>query len=189
MVITTEGIRFSDRITLPHESFIGTLSPQIEAVSSLQPDYWGGNMDFPDVAPGALVYFQIQHDSAYLCLGDCDGRQDDEELCVAVEMPAKAAIHVVVIKNWSIPGVRLETADFIMSVGSARPMEAVALMAYRELIGWLVSDDGFEQSEAYLLCTQARRMRVGNMVDPNMRLVPRCSNPISPRETAKRELE
>ena len=38
MEVTTAGIRFNDRITLPYEPFIGTLgvSPEIEAVSSLQ---------------------------------------------------------------------------------------------------------------------------------------------------------
>ncbi len=42
--VTESGIRFNDKILLPYEPFIGTLgvSPQIEAVLSLQPDYWGG---------------------------------------------------------------------------------------------------------------------------------------------------
>ena len=60
--VTESGVRFNDKITLPFEPFIGTLgvSPQIEAVLSLQPDYWGGNMDLPDVAPGAIAYFPVQ---------------------------------------------------------------------------------------------------------------------------------
>ena len=73
MEVTENGIKFNSRITLPYEPFIGTLgvSPEIEAVTSLQPDYWGGNMDLPDVAPGAIVYFPIHHQDAYLYLGDC----------------------------------------------------------------------------------------------------------------------
>ncbi|GGC37853.1 formamidase [Siccirubricoccus deserti] len=173
MVVTPEGVVFSDRVTLPYEPFIGTLgvSPEIEAVSSLQPDYWGGNMDLPDVAPGAVVYFPVHHKDAYLYLGDCHGRQGDGELCgVAVEIPAVATIQVDLIKGWHIPGVRLETEAFIMSVGSARPMEDAARMAYRDLIRWMVDDYGFEESEAYFLCTQAGKMRVGNMVDPKYTL-------------------
>ena len=169
MEVRTSGIRFSDRITLPYEPFIGTLgvSPEIEAVTSLQPDYWGGNMDLPDVAPGAIVYFPVLHQGAYIYLGDCHGRQGDGELCgVAVEMPAIATIQIDLIKKWSITGPRLETADHIMSIGSARPMEDAARMAYRDLIRWMESDYGFEESEAYFLCTQAGRLRVGNMVDP-----------------------
>jgi len=174
MEVTPEGgVKFSDRVTLPYEPFVGTMgvSPEIEAVSSLQPDYWGGNMDCPDVAPGAVVYFPVQREEAYFFIGDCHGRQGDGELCgVAVEIPATVTVRIDVIKDWSIPGVRLENEEVIMSLGSARPMEDAARMAYRDLVAWMVADYGFEESEAYFLATQAGRMRVGNMVDPKYTL-------------------
>jgi acetamidase/formamidase len=160
-------------VTLPYEPFVGTMgvSPEIEAVSSLQPDYWGGNMDCPDVAPGAIIYFPVQRKDAHFFIGDCHGRQGDGELCgVAVEIPATVTVQIDLIKGWYIPGVRIETKDFIMSLGSARPMEDAARMAYRDLIRWLVEDYGFEEAEAYFLASQAGRMRVGNMVDPKYTL-------------------
>lgn len=48
------GVKWTDKITLPYQPFIGTIgvSPEIESISSLVPDYYGGNMDLPDVAPG-----------------------------------------------------------------------------------------------------------------------------------------
>ena len=122
--VTEQGVRFNDKIMLPYEPFIGTLgvSPQIEAVLSLQPDYWGGNMDLPDVAPGAILYFPVQTKGAYLFLGDCHGRQGDGELCgVAVEINSTTTIQVDLIKNWSIGWPRLENAEFLMAIGSARP--------------------------------------------------------------------
>jgi acetamidase/formamidase len=173
MEVTTEGIRFNSKITLPYEPFIGTLgvSPEIEAVTSLQPDYWGGNMDLPDVAPGAVVYFPVHHKGAYLYLGDCHGTQGDGELCgVAVEIPSTTTVQVDLIKNWQIAWPRLENERFIMTIGSSRPMEDAARIAYRELTRWLVSDYGFEEPEAYFLLTQAGRVRLGNMVDPKYTL-------------------
>ncbi len=173
MEVTPDGVKFSDKIMLPYEPFVGTMgvSPEIEAVSSLQPDYWGGNMDLPDVAPGSVMYFPVQRKDAHFFIGDCHGRQGDGELCgVAVEIPATVTVQIDLIKGWSIPGVRLETQDFIMAVGSARPMEDAARMAYRDLVRWLVTDYGFEESEAYFLATQAGKMRVGNMVDPKYTL-------------------
>src|SRR5438105_5283912 len=169
MEVTTAGIRFMDRIMLAYEPFIGSLgvSPELVAVSSLQPDYWGGNMDLPNVAPGAIVYFPVLHRGAYVFLGDCHGRQGDGEVCgVAVEMPAFVTMRIDVIKDWHISGPRLETEEHIMSIGSARPMEDAARIAYRDLIRWMVRDYGFDETEAYFLCTQAGRLRVGNMVDP-----------------------
>ncbi len=173
MVVTEEGVRFNDRITLPYEPFSGTLgvSPEIEAISSLTPDYYGGYMDLPDVAPGAIVYFPVHHEGAYLYLGDCHGTQGDGELCgVAVEIPSTTTVQVDLIKGWSIAWPRLETERLIMTIGSSRPMEDAARIAYRELIRWLCEDYGWDKYEAYSFLTQAGRVRLGNMVDPKYTL-------------------
>jgi amidase len=173
MDVTEQGIKFNSKITLPYEPFIGTLgvSPEIEAITSLQPDYYGGNMDLPDVAPGAIVYFPVHHKDAYLFLGDCHGTQGDGELCgVAVEIASTTMVQVDLIKGWNIAWPRLENEKFIMTIGSTRPMEDAARIAYRELIRWLVADYGFDEVEAYFLLTQAGRVRLGNMVDPKYTL-------------------
>src|ERR1700682_268504 len=145
--VTREGvIKWSDNLTLPYQPFIGTIgtSPEIEAITSLQPDYYGGNMDLPDVAPGAVVYFPVQHKDAYLFLGDCHGTQGDGELGgVAVEISATVTIQVDLIKGWKISWPRIENENFLMAIGSARPMEDAARIAYRELIYWLGGDFGF----------------------------------------------
>ena len=52
-----------------------------------------------------------------------------------------------------------------MAVGSARPMEDAIRIAFVELIKWLGTDYGFEQMDAYQLCTQVAKVRLGNMVD------------------------
>jgi amidase len=173
MEVTAAGVRFNKSITLPYAPFIGTLgvSPEIEAVTSLQPDYWGGNMDLPDIGPGAIAYFPVHHKDAYLYLGDCHATQGDGELCgVAVEIPSTTTVHVDLIKGWSIAWPRLENEHVIMTIGSSRPMEDAARIAYRELIRWLCADYGFDELEAYFLLTQAGRIRVGNMVDPKYTL-------------------
>jgi acetamidase/formamidase len=173
MEVSKAGIRFNERITLPYQPFLGTLgvSPEIEAVSSLQPDYWGGNMDVPDVGPGAVLYFPVHHQGAYLFLGDCHATQGDGELCgVAVEMASTTTIQVDLIKGWPIAWPRLETDRFIMAIGSGRPMEDAVRIAYRELVYWLAADYGFDTVEAYFLLTQAGRVRLGNMVDPKYSL-------------------
>jgi acetamidase/formamidase len=171
--VTEQGIRFNDRITLPYEPFIGTLgvSPEIEAVTSLQPDYWGGNMDLPDMGPGAVAYFPVHHKDAYLYLGDCHATQGDGELCgVAVEIASTTTLQIDLIKDWPIAWPRLETAEVITAIGSARPMEDAARIAYRELVRWLVADYGFDEIDAYFLLTQAGKVRLGNMVDPKYTL-------------------
>jgi len=163
------GVKWSDRITLPYEPFIGTIgtSPEIEAIASIVPDYYGGNMDLPDMAPGAIVYLPVNTPGALLFLGDCHAAQGDGELCgVAIEHPTVTTVQIDLIKGWTFRWPRLENERFIMTIGSGRPMEDAARIAYRELTRWLAADYGFDELDAYMLLTQAGRVRLGNMVDP-----------------------
>ncbi|MGA1832804.1 acetamidase/formamidase family protein [Rhizobium wenxiniae] len=163
------GIKWNDKITLPYEPFIGTIgtAPEIEAISSLVPDYYGGNMDLPDVCLDTVVYLPVNTEGAYLYLGDCHAAQGDGELCgVALEHPTVTTVQIDLIKSWTIRTPRLENDRFYMTIGSARPMEDAARGAYRELIRWMVADFGFEEIDAYMLLTQCGRIRLGNMVDP-----------------------
>ena len=97
--------------------------------------------------------------------------QGDGELCgVAVEIPSTTTIQVDLIKKWPIAWPRLENERFIMTIGSGRPMEDAARIAYRELVRWMVEDYGWDKYEAYFFLTQAGRVRLGNMVDPKYTL-------------------
>ncbi|NDW05529.1 acetamidase/formamidase family protein [Jiella pacifica] len=168
-VTEEKGTVWNERITLPYEPFIGTIgtSPEIEVISSLVPDYYGGNMDLPDVAPGAVIYLPVNTEGAYLYVGDCHAAQGDGELCgVAIEHPTVTTLRVDLIKGWTIKTPRLENEKFYMTIGSARPMEDAARGAYRELIRWMAADFGFDEIDAYMLLTQCGRIRLGNMVDP-----------------------
>src|SRR6266702_1472005 len=169
MHVDKNGVRWSGKIVLPYEPFIGTIgvSPEIEAISSLQPDYHGGNMDLPDVAPGAILYFPVHTKGGLLYVGDCHATQGDGELSgVAIEQRATVTLQVDVIKGWSFAWPRLETENFLMTIGSARPLEDAARIAYRELVRWMSADYGFDEIDAYMLLSQAGRIRLGNMVDP-----------------------
>jgi len=172
--VTVEGgVKWSDTITLPYQPFIGTIgtSPEIEAISSLTPDYYGGNLDLPDVAPDAVIYLPVNAPGALLYLGDCHAIQGDGELCgVALEHPTETVVQVDLIKRWPLAWPRLETADFYMTIGSGRPMEDAARIAYRELVRWMAADFGFDELDAYMLLTQCGRVRLGNMVDPKYTL-------------------
>lgn len=182
--ITEEGIKWNDRISFPYQPFIGTIStsPQIDSIGALTPSNHGGNMDLPDICPGATVYLPIRVDGALLYLGDCHATQGDGELCgVAIEHPTHTTITVNIIKGWTLTWPRLENADFIMSIGSARPMEDAARIAYADLVRWMVEGYGFEKWDAYFILTQVGRARLGNMVDPNYTIGASISKTYLPR--------
>ena len=158
---------------MPYQPFIGTIGTarEIEAISSLVPDYYGGNMDPPDIAPDSVIYLPINAPGALLYLGDCHAIQGDGELCgVALEHPTVTTVQVDLIKGWTIAWPRLETGDFYMTIGSARPMEDASHIAYRELIRRMEAEFGCDETDAYLLLTMRGKMRLGNMVDPKYTL-------------------
>lgn len=171
-------VHWSQKIRIPYEPFIGTIgtSPEIEAISSLTPAEHGGNMDLPDVAPGTTLHLPVFTEGALLYLGDVHACQGDGELDgVAVEHRAKVTFRVEVKKDKAIAWPRLEADDFIMTIGSARPLEDAARIAYRELVFWMEKEFGFDRWEAYMLLTQVGRVRLANMVDPNYTMAARIS--------------
>lgn len=161
-----DGRVSADRVVEPLD-VVEHLGPGGVTITALQPDYYGGNMDLPDVGVGAVIYLPVNIKGGLLYLGDCHAAQGDGELCgVAIEHPTVTTLQIDLIKGWSVKIPRLETKDFIMSIGASRPLEDAARMAYRDLIRWMAADYGFEEIDAYMLLTQCGRVRLGNMVDP-----------------------
>ena len=162
---------------IPVRPFVGTIgtSPAIEAISALAPGDHGGNMDVPDTCPGNTVYLPVRVEGGLFYTGDCHVAQGQGELCgVALEVSARVTVTFEVIKNREIAWPRIESEEHIMTVGSARPMEDAARIAYSELVGWLSADYGFDVFDAYQLLTQVGGLYVGNMVDTTYSLVARC---------------
>ena len=169
--ISDGQITFSESLDIPgypYEPFYGTMgtAPELEAVSSLAPGVHGGNMDAADLCPGNTVYFPVNVEGALLHVGDGHAAQGDAEVCgVASEIPTLGTMTVDLVKGQAIRTPRVESADHIMTIGSARPMEDAARIAFYELVMWLESDYGIERLTAYQLCSQVAGVRVANMVD------------------------
>ena len=164
-------ITFSEELAIakiPCEPFYGTLgtAPELEAITSLSPGAHGGNMDTADVCPGNTIYLPVNADGALLHVGDGHAAQGDAEVCgVATEVPTRGVMTAELIKGTAIGTPRVESDDYIMTVGSARPMEDAARIAFYELVMSLEADYGIERLMAYQLCSQVAAVRLANMVD------------------------
>ena len=157
-----------DIMPIPVEPFYGTIgtSPAVEAISTLSPGFHGGNMDAADICPGNTVYLPVNVEGALLFVGDGHAAQGDGEVCgVAAEVPTIGTITVNLIRGRAIPTPRVESDGFLMSIGSARPLEDAARIAFYDLVTWLAADYGFERLSAYQLCSQVAQVRLANMVD------------------------
>lgn len=163
----------NEKLRFPWRPFLGTIgtAPDIEAISALTPFNHGGNMDVPDVKPGNSVYLPVKVPGAYFYTGDCHAAQGEGELCgVALEISAKVTLTFELIKGKQIKWPRIESPTELMAVGSMRPMEDAARIAYAELIQWMI-ELGWDKLEAYQALTQIGKLYVGNMVDTFYSLV------------------
>ncbi|WP_435826024.1 acetamidase/formamidase family protein [Micromonospora taraxaci] len=158
-------------VDLPLDPMIGTIGVApgaMESRSTIVPDYYGGNLDTPELRAGSTLYLGVNVHGALLALGDghaCQGQ--GEAIGVAVEIATSTTLAIEVIKGIDAAWPRLETETSIMSVGCARPLEDAYRMAHRDLTAWTVDLCGLQILDAYQLISQAGRAPIGNVCDPN----------------------
>jgi len=162
-------VYFSEKLALPYEPMVGTIgtAPEIEAITSVLPGPHGGNMDFADICPGARVYLPANAPGALLYIGDAHAAQGDAEISgTAIEMPAEITIKIDLVKGKRLRWPRIELADYIVTTsttGAGRTLEDATRSAFFEMILWLEEEYGMDRWEAYQLCTQVARVRMGNI--------------------------
>src|SRR3954471_15138151 len=152
----TFAARHSDlRIDLPVEPMLGTVGVAPaggEVRSSLVPDAFGGNMDTPQMRPGATCYLRVNVEGALFSLGDGHYRQGEGEACgTAVEGAMSTTVIVDLIKGEAPGWPRIEDDTHWMTVGSSRPMEDSWRIANAELVHWLGELYGLGAMDAYQL--------------------------------------
>jgi acetamidase/formamidase len=174
---TPGGFAWRDRWEIPWAPFFGTIgtAPARGAVPSDTPGPHGGNMDIPEATVGRALHLPVQVPGALFFVGDAHAAQGQGELGgPALEIAAVGTFRFGLIKGRPIAWPRIESETAIMTIGSARPMEDAARIAYHELVGWLAAEHGFEPLEAYQLLTQVGGLSVAQMVNPAYTLVASC---------------
>jgi acetamidase/formamidase len=170
-----EALESSYTVSLPLDPMHGTVGvapPLGEARSSLTPGSWGGNMDTPEMRTGTTAYFGVNVEGALLSLGDGHARQGEGETCgVAVECAMDTLLVVDVIKDAPTAWPRLEDDGYLMTTGSARPLEDAFRIAHTELVHWVSELTGLSALDSYQLVSQAALTPIANVVDTNYTVV------------------
>src|SRR5438128_479426 len=158
------------RVEVPIRGFFGTIGTAPygkECISSLVPGTHGANMDFNEVVEGVTMYFPVFEPGALFMIGDGHAAQGDGEIMgAAIETSFDVQFTVEVIKGKKINWPRLENRQYIMSIGSTRPLMDALRLACSDMINWLATDYGYDRLEAYQLLGQAAVIKIANVVDP-----------------------
>jgi len=175
----------------PMHGTVGVAPAAFEARSCLVPDAHGGNMDTPEMRAGVTCYLGVNVEGALFSIGDGHCRQGEGESCgVAVEAAMDTVVAIDLLKGLQTAWPRIENDDYIISTGSARPLEDAFRIAHWDLVHWLASDYGLDRMDAYQLLSQIAESPVANVCDPNYTFVAKAAKrflPTAPAYDGKHE--
>jgi len=173
--VTYRSLKGSHEATLPLDPMHGTVGvapAAFEARSSLVPEAHGGNMDTPEMRAGTTCFLGVNVEGALFSIGDGHCRQGEGESCgVAVEAAMDSVVIVDLIKKVETPWPRLENDDYVMSVGSQKPLEDAFRISQLDMVQWMGQEHGMDALDAYQLLTQVSETPIANVVDPNYSVV------------------
>jgi acetamidase/formamidase len=163
------------RFTLPLAPMIGCfgVAPgRTQAISTATSAEHGGNMDYRGFVAGATAYFPVFVSGALFHIGDGHATQGDGEIVgTGIETSFDVQFTVGVIKDRRIMWPRGENADYIFTLGNARPLDQALQHATSEMLRWLRDDYGLDAIAASLLLGQCVEYEVGNVYDPAYTMV------------------
>jgi acetamidase/formamidase len=155
---------------VPLAPFLGCLGvspPNGEARSTIVPDDFGGNMDCPEVRAGNTVYLGVRVPGGLVSFGDGHYAMGDGEIIgTAIEGAMNVEMTVELIKHRETPWPRIENADWMMSLGAARPLEDAARIAFKDMVEWVMERTGMSALDSYQFVSQNAVAPVTEMVDP-----------------------
>lgn len=179
-------------VDLPLRPMLGTVgvAPAAgEVRSSLVADAFGGNMDTPELCPGATCYLGVNVPGALFSIGDGHYLQGEGEVCgTAVEGAMNVTLYVDLIKGRAPRWPRIENDDEWIVVGSARPLEDAWRIAHAEMVRWLADLYELDEMDAYQLLSQTCRSPLANMVDHNYSAVSKLAKTFLPESAAYEDI-
>ena len=181
--VSSESIR-PVGIEVPLRPMVGCVAvapARKEAVSTSTPGAFGGNMDYNGIVVGTTLMLPVSEPGALLFVGDGHARQGDGEVVGnALEVSMDVEFTVDLIKDKRIGWPRLEDAEHLMTLGSARPLLQALQHATTELQRWLMAEHGFDERGSSLLLGHAMEYDIANVVDPHFTVVARIAKRFLP---------
>jgi amidase len=163
------------RLELPLTPMLGCFGvapPRGQAISTATSGEHGGNMDYRGFVAGVTVYFPVFAAGALVHVGDGHAVQGDGEIVGSgIEISMEVQFTVRLLKGKRIRWPRGENADYIFTVGNARPLDQAVQHATTEMLRWLREDYGLDTLSASILLGQCVEYDLGNVYDPAYTMV------------------
>lgn len=141
----------------------------------------GGNMDFPEVVAGNIVYLPVQQPGALLYLGDAHARQGDGETSqYALETSMDVEFKIELIKRQVVSTPRVESPTELMALGQAGSLDEALKAATTGLIQWLRQDYGLTLTETARVIGTGIRYSIPNLAGRSVGVAARIDKSLLP---------
>ena len=161
--------RIADGIAVPLRPMIGVIgvAPAGAPVSTASPGAHGGNMDTRLIGEGAVLYLPVAHEGALFAAGDVHAAMGDGEICgTGVEVSGAIVLRLDVRSDLRIDEPVLETRDLVVTIASAKTLDAAAEAATRHMAALLTQRLGVSLEVATMLMSAGGDLQVSQIVDP-----------------------
>lgn len=160
---------FDDKLTLELDVMIGVIgtAPAGPGVTTDTPGSHGGNMDCRKIVKGSVLYLPVSVPGALLSMGDLHGLMGDGEVMICgLETGGEVTVRVTVVKNCCLPTPFLCCRGEVMTIQSAKTLDAAGDMAAKAMKDFVKTAAGKDQLEAAMLMSLLSNMAVCQVVDP-----------------------
>jgi acetamidase/formamidase len=178
---------WKSRFTAP--AFEMPLEPSLRSIGVASSPTQGGNLIASGVGAGAKAMLPVFQQGALLFLGHGQARQGDGDVTgagIETSLDVEFTVDVVKKKSWPHSSVvrpstvvgefemgwpRIETADYLMAVGTAPSLQQALQHATIELHHWLDDDFGLSEKSVSLFVGQAIEYEIASIEEPTMTVV------------------
>ncbi|MGG6293073.1 acetamidase/formamidase family protein [Leptolyngbya sp. AN02str] len=137
-----------------------------EAVNSVPPGLYGGNVDIKYLGRGSSLYLPVQVPGALFYSGDPHCAQGNGEVALtAIECSLTPIFELVVHKNMDLPAPMGETEDAWIAVGLDTDLDEAMKKSVREYLRIMNDKYGLTKADAFLYASADIDFEVSQVVD------------------------
>ena len=157
-------------IDLPLEPFMGIMGvapadPE-EAVNSVPPGNYGGNVDIKHLTVGSSLYLPVQVPGALFYSGDPHCAQGNGEVALtAIECSLTPTFELIVHKDKQLESPMAETPEAWLAIGLDEDLDEAMKKAVRESLRIVEDEYGLTKQDALLFGSAAIDYEVSQVVD------------------------
>jgi acetamidase/formamidase len=182
---SSDGKHSWDVPLAPFLGCLGVAPAASEVRSTIVPGPFGGNMDCPEVRAGNTVFLRVNVPGALLSFGDGHYAMGEGEIMgAAIEGAMNVEVYVELLKRQATPVPRIENSREVMFVGSGRPLEDAARVAFKAMVQWVRDKSAMTELDAHQFVSQTARAPIIQLVDPEYTVLVKIDKERLPKRSA-----